>query len=259
MPDPGRYGPEVHARRARSFGTLAEDYERSRPAYPDAAVDWLLPPSAEVVADLGAGTGKLTGSLLARGVRVVAIEPDPAMLGVLQRTHPAAAARLAGADALPLPDRSVDAVLVAQAWHWFPHEPAVAEVRRVLRPGGWLGLAWNMPAAEEPWQVEVERLNGSARGRPQEGPREQLDVIEVEGLPSAELESAVFPWVEPLTPEQQRARMATYSHIALLPDVQREELLDGVVAVVEREAARLGSSVVPFRQTAFCVRWRPAR
>jgi SAM-dependent methyltransferase len=251
-------GPDGHARRARSFGSLAEDYERYRPGYPDDAVDWLLPPGAGTVADLGAGTGKLTGALLARGLQVVAIEPDPAMLDVLRAAHPAAVGRLAGADALPLPDGSVDAVVVGQAWHWFPHERAAAEVRRVLRPGGWLGLVWNVPDARAAWQIEVERLNHSARGGPQLAPREEAGVVEVHGLPSAELESAVFPWAEPLTPAGLQGRMATFSHIALLPDGRREELLAQVRAVAEEEAAGLGSRVVPVRHVAHCVRWRPA-
>jgi SAM-dependent methyltransferase len=251
--------PEIRARRATSFGALAEDYARFRPGYPDDAVAWLLPPGASEVADVGAGTGKLTGSQLARGQQVVAIEPDATMLGVLQRTHPAADARLGGADALPLPDDGVDAVLVAQAWHWFPPEHAAAEVRRVLRPGGWLGLVWNMGTPEEQWQIELERLSDEARGRPVEETRESPDVVEIEGLPPAELESAEFPWVEPVTPELMRGRLATYSHVALLPERVRVELLDRVEGVVEREAARLGAPVVPLRQRAFCVRWCPAR
>jgi SAM-dependent methyltransferase len=252
------YGPEVHARRARSFGTLAEEYDRWRPDYPDAAVRWLVPPEASQVADVGAGTGKLTGALLRRGVHVVAVEPDPEMLAVLARRYPAAEARLAGADALPLPDRSVDAVLVAQAWHWFPHEQAAAEVRRVLRPGGWLGLVWNQPWPGNPWQTEVERLNARARGQELEVQDELPDVIEVEGLASDELEAVLFPWDEHLRPADLRARMATYSHIALLADAEREELLDEISAVADREAARLGTPTVPFRQAAYCVRWQPA-
>jgi SAM-dependent methyltransferase len=180
------------------------------------------------------------------------------MLHVLARSHPAADARTAGADELPLPDRSVDAVLVAQAWHWFPHERAVAEVCRVLRPGGRLGLVWNQASPEEPWQVAVERLNAGARGQTVDTARELPDVVEVDGLPSAELEAALFPWHEQLRPEDVRARLATYSHIALLPTAPREELLDEVVTVVRREAARLGTATVPFRQTAYCVRWRPS-
>jgi hypothetical protein len=83
-------------------------------------------------------------------------------------------------------------------------------------------------------------------------------VIEVEGLPSDELEAALFPWAEQVTPEQLRARMATYSHIALLEPGARERLLDQIVAVVSEEAARRGTSTVPFRAVAYCVRWRPA-
>jgi len=253
------FDAEVHGRRARSFGAVADEYERRRPGYPDAAVDWLLPPGSREVADVGAGTGKLTGSLLARGLRVTAVEPDPDMLAVLTLVQPAAEARRAGADALPLPDASVDAVLVGQAWHWFPHERAVAEVRRVLRPDARLGLVWNQIAPEEPWQVEVERLNAGARGTVLEPLTELPAVVEVDGLPSDELEAALFPWTELLTPEQVRARLATYSHIALLEAAERERLLDRIAAVVAEETARCGTPAVPFRAVAYCVRWRPAR
>ena len=108
--------------RARVFGAFAEDYERWRPGYPSEAVDWLVPPQATRVVDAGAGTGKLTGLLLARGLQVVAVEPDAGMLAVLARVHPDAGVHLSGADQLLVGDASVDAVLVAQAWHWFPHE-----------------------------------------------------------------------------------------------------------------------------------------
>lgn len=250
--------PEELARRARSFGAVAEDYERWRPAYPEDAVAWLVPPGAREVADVGAGTGKLTGLLLARGLRVSAVEPDAAMLAVLARVHPAADARQARADALPLGDDTVDAVLVGQAWHWFPHAQAAAEIRRVLRPGGRLGLIWNQTAPGEPWQEEVERLNAGARGTVLEPLTEVPPVVEVEGLPSAQLEAALFPWIEQLTPDQVRARMATYSHIALLDPAEREGLLDRIADVVAEEAARRDTPEVPFRAVAYCVRWRPA-
>jgi SAM-dependent methyltransferase len=152
-------GDELDSRRARVFGATAEQYERTRPGYPREAVDWVVPPDARRVADVGAGTGKLTGMLIERGLAADAVEPDPAMLAVLTRQHPTAQAVLAGAEALALPDSSVDAVLVAQAWHWFPHQAAVAEARRVLRPGGWLGLLWNVDTATESWQRALEALS----------------------------------------------------------------------------------------------------
>jgi SAM-dependent methyltransferase len=250
--------PEVHARRARSFGALAEEYERWRPRYPDDAVDWMLPQGAREVADVGAGTGKLTGLLLARGLRVTAVEPDPAMVAVLARVHPTADARQAGADALPLGDASTDAVVVGQAWHWFPHEQAVAEIRRVLRPGGRLGLIWNQVWPAEPWQTEVEALNARARGHEVEIRDELPDVVEVEGLPTEELEAALFPWTELLDVAAVRSRLATYSHVALLADAERDELLERVTTVVSAETTRRGTSTLPFRQVAYCVRWTPS-
>ena len=250
--------PSADARRARSFGALAEEYERRRPGYPDDAVDWLLPPGACAVADVGAGTGKLTAALLARGLEVVAVEPDPAMLSVLAARLPAADARLAGADDLPLPAGSVDAVVVGQAWHWFPQERAAAEVRRVLRPGGWLGLVWNQAWPQEPWQIEVERLNAAARGHELDVQDELPEGVEVPGLPSAELEAALFPWTEALDAAALCARLATYSHISLLDPADRRPLLAAVAAVVTDEAGRRGTPTLPHRQLAYCVRWSPA-
>ena len=248
---------ELDPRRARSFGARAEEYERWRPSYPADAVAWLVPPGAVRVADVGAGTGKLTGPLLAFGLEVAAVEPDPAMLAVLRREHPAAVPYLAGADALPIPDASVDAVLAGQAWHWFPHEPAVAEVRRVLRPGGWLGLIWNGPDPRDVWEYDLARLDPDTAGRDfLAGP--VGDPFEVDGLPPDELEWAVFPWVREIDGPTLAGRLRTHSAFAVLPADERERLIAAMVAVVTVEAARRGTPSVPLRQSAHCARWRPA-
>jgi SAM-dependent methyltransferase len=242
---------DEHTRRASIFGSFAEEYDRRRPGYPGDAVDWLLPPGARDVLDLGAGTGKLTGSLLARGLRVTAVEPDPDMLAVLGRTHPGAVAHQAGADALPLPDASVDAVVVGQAWHWFPHEAAAAEVRRVLRPGGWLGLVWNAPDDQEAWEHELARLDPDrALGQQDDGP------LEIAGLPSGELTGTVVRWTWQVGPDDVRALLATHSRVALMPEREREELLDASAAVVATEVHRRGTATVPLNRRADCVRWR---
>jgi len=243
------------AQRASVFGRFAEEYDRSRPGYPDAAVDWLLPPGARDVLDLGAGTGKLTASLLARGLSVTAVEPDPAMLAVLGRNHPAARAHQAGADALPLPDAAVDAVVVGQAWHWFPHEAAVAEVRRVLRPGGWLGLVWNAPEDQEPWEHELAGLDPD-RALQAHVPEAADGPPEIEGLPSGELEETRVPWTWQVGPEDVRGMLATHSKVALMPEREREELLDASAAVVAAEAHRRGSETVGLHRVSLCVRWR---
>jgi SAM-dependent methyltransferase len=134
-------------------------YERARPGYPDEAVEWLrnqldLVPGRSVL-DLGAGTGKLTRALLPTGVGVVAVEPGEAMLAELVRAVPRAEARLGAAEDIPLEDDSVDAVTVGQAFHWFRHDEAVAEIHRVLRPGGKLALIWNRRDPDDPLQQEI--------------------------------------------------------------------------------------------------------
>ncbi len=116
------------AERAASFGTIGDQYHRLRPGYPGDAVDWMLFADQGRlpvrVLDLGAGTGKLTDSLLGRGLDVVAADPSVQMLDVLRQRHPGVEAHVATAESLPLPDDSVDAVVIGQACHWM--EPLVA-------------------------------------------------------------------------------------------------------------------------------------
>ena len=143
-------------RRALSFGAAAAAYDRGRPSYHADAVRWALPDGATRVLDLGAGTGKLTRAVLDLGVAVVAVEPDDEMRALV----PAEA--LAGsAEQIPLPDGSVDAVLVGQAFHWFDPARALPEMRRVLRPGGTVGLFWNLYDDAVPWVAELCDLYGA--------------------------------------------------------------------------------------------------
>src|SRR3954454_23579617 len=143
----------IHRAAAEGFARSAEAYERGRPEYPDAAIEHvveLMRPGATVL-DLAAGTGKLTRPLVAAGLRVVAVEPVPemraALPGALEGT----------AEAIPLGDGSVDAVTVGQAFHWFDGDAALAEIARVLRPGGLLGLIWNVKDESVDW---IEKLGG---------------------------------------------------------------------------------------------------
>jgi SAM-dependent methyltransferase len=131
--------------RAQSFGAVAAAYARYRPGYPDAALDWALAPSrGGEVLDLGAGTGKVTEALLRRpGVRVTAVDPDPAMLAQLRADFPTVTAHEGTAERIPLPAAAVDAVVVGTAWHWFDPRMAIPEIARVLRPGGVLAVLWN--------------------------------------------------------------------------------------------------------------------
>lgn len=236
-------------RRARSFGAVAGAYARSRPGYPTVAVDWLVPADARTVLDLGAGTGKLTASLIGRGAKVVAVEPDPEMLAELRRSLPSVDARLGTAEQVPVPDGSVDAVLVGQAWHWFDADRALAEVRRVLRPGGTLGLLWNMRTEREPWQRALSDLAGDATAV-------VGDIRGVDALPRGEARDV--EWEEDLTPEGLCDRVSTFSAVLTRSPVAREEVLDAVLALARAEAARAGRETVRVAYLTRCLRVVPS-
>src|SRR3954452_12614856 len=143
-----------HARRAASFGAQAAAYARGRPDYPIPALRFCLPAGAHRVLDLGAGTGKLTGGLLLLGLEVVAVEPSPEMRALID---PSADVRAGTAEAIPLEDAAVDAVLVGQAFHWFDRDSALAEIVGVLGPGGSVGLLWIRTRGGEAWIEEIAR------------------------------------------------------------------------------------------------------
>lgn len=121
------------------------------------------PAASSRILDLGAGTGKLTAALIGRAAEIVAVEPDSQMLTELQRLVPEATALVGSAERIPLPDRSVDAVLVGQAFHWFPRPQADRELARVLRPGGVVGLIWNFPDLTVSW---IPKLYEATRREP---------------------------------------------------------------------------------------------
>lgn len=128
---------------ARSFEHVAADYEAARPSYPEEVLDVLPLERDATVLDLGAGTGKLTRVLVRRYRRVIAVEPLDGMRAILERVVPEAESLGGTAEQIPLPDESVDGVFAATAFHWFAHEAAIAEIARVLRPGGTFAVVWN--------------------------------------------------------------------------------------------------------------------
>ncbi|QIS08952.1 class I SAM-dependent methyltransferase [Nocardia arthritidis] len=214
---------DLRARRAKSFGPHAATYHEHRPDYPSAGIRWALEPletsDAPVVVDLGAGTGKLTAGLLAAGASVIAVEPDAEMLAELVRRHPGITACRAVAEAVPLPDNSVDAVVVGQALHWFDQERAFPEIARVLRPGGVLAAFWNTDDLDVDWVVGLQRVSRSgASFEPGDGK-----------LPShplfAEFERADFPHAHRRTAETLTATIGTHSHTLVISDAERTELL----------------------------------
>lgn len=156
----------ARARRASSFGGHAGAYHRFRPDYPASAIDWALcqPAGRRRVLDLAAGTGKLSAGLLDAGHEVIAVEPDPAMLAELSTSLPTVTALAGTAEDIPLPDESVDAVVVGQAFHWFVPDRALPEIARVLRRGGPLAALWNYDDRDVDWVAGLLAVS-TVRGR----------------------------------------------------------------------------------------------
>lgn len=154
------------ATRSRSFETVAADYERHRPEYPEEALRWAAErlglESGTRVLDLGAGTGKLTRGLVAVGFEVAAVEPGGPMLAELRKAVPEAEGLDGSAESIPLPDASVAAVFAGQAYHWFDRDRALPELHRVIRTGGGLALLWNWWDERDPLQAELGALIGYA-------------------------------------------------------------------------------------------------
>ena len=145
--------PAARAEMAMSFGASAATYDRLRPGYPGAAIDQAIGAAAIATAvDLGAGTGRLTAALCERGLEVIAFEPDAEMTKLLTVRLPQIHAEIATAERMPLPDASVDAVFVGQAFHWFSRPEADREIARVLRPGGIVAILTNVNPDDADWE-----------------------------------------------------------------------------------------------------------
>ena len=230
----------MRAERAASFARVADAYEQARPGYPADAVLWLAGETPCDVVDLGAGTGKLTRSLAALGHHVVAVEPLGEMLDRLRATVPGVTAVMGSAESMPLPDGAADVVACAQAFHWFDQEPALAEIARVLRPGGRVGLVWNVRDERVPW---VSELSDAMVGRTGVD-RGAAAPIEQSGL-YGPVEHATFEHTQTVDRDALRALVLSRSYCAVLPEEERAPILGRVDRLFD-EHARDGLLTLPY-------------
>jgi SAM-dependent methyltransferase len=251
--------------RAKVFGTVADEYGRLRPAPCEKAVDWLVPPGCGRVLDLAAGAGTLTALLAERVPEVTAVEPDDRMRAVLSARCPGVGALDGTAEALPLPDGGLDAVVVASAWHWFDAARAVPEIARVLRPGGRLSVVWNSLDRTVPWVAQWQsRLrqdtaaaeNDHAQRLADRGSRLRGD-LSGPGSPFGAIEEQVFTCTRRTTTGDTSALLGTYSRTIMLPDSERRQLLARAEEALREQLGLVGDAEVELPFRSLC--WRATR
>jgi ubiquinone/menaquinone biosynthesis C-methylase UbiE len=228
------------AERASSFARVADEYERGRPGYPREAIQWLLGNEPLEVLDLGAGTGKLSGALLDAGHHVIAVEPLDEMRAILTSRLPQVCALEGTAEQLPLADASVDAVAVGAAFHWFDQTLALAEISRVLRTPGVLGLLGNSFDTATPWVADVRAILGPP-------------AIERRGhWPSAkelnerftQVEQHEFPHAQEIDRASLRDLASSRSSLAIMSQSERETVLAKLDLLWEQTPALAGHEQV---------------
>jgi SAM-dependent methyltransferase len=229
---------DIHPSAAVGFARVAEAYERGRPDYPPEAIAWLAGEldlrAGRTVVDLAAGTGKLTRPLAALGCAVIAIEPVAEMRAAI---GPGVRALAGTAEAIPLPDRSADAVTVGQAFHWFDGERALREIDRVLRPGGALALVWNRRTLEAPIHAKIEEIVAPHRGS---APAHRSNAWRA-AFAGVELLEREFAFTQRLDADGLADRVGSTSFIAALDEPVRADVLAHT-----RELAAAGPVDVPY-------------
>jgi SAM-dependent methyltransferase len=256
MPSHGR----IHEQASIGFQRAADAYERGRPDYPTAAVGHLLRVlkigAGSRIVELGAGTGKFTKALVARGADVVAVEPVEAMRRKLGELLPEISIVDGTAEAIPLADASVDAVVAAQAFHWFRADEAVAEIHRVLKADGRLGLIWNARDDANEWNRELTRIIEAHEGSTPRYKSFAWRAAFDNGHLFSPLEKAEFPHVQTMSREAVEDRVGSISFIAALPETNREAVLKQVRELVERESANRAESRIslPYRTDVYTCR-----
>jgi SAM-dependent methyltransferase len=252
--------PAIHHAAAKGFSSKADVYAAGRPDYPAQLDEWLRKTleidHRKMVLDLGSGTGKFLPRLMSTGAKIVAVEPIAAMRAQLRARYPNVDAREGTAEKIPLGDHSVDAVTCAQAFHWFATRESLAEIRRVLKPNGALGLIWNIRDESVGWVAALTRIVAPYEG---DAPRyyagEWRHMFPAQGFTS--LQEASFSYAHAGSPEQVIVdRMMSVSFIAALPIADQDRVAAQIRELIASSPDLAGKATVamPYRTVAFSCR-----
>jgi SAM-dependent methyltransferase len=249
---------EVHPAALTGFGIEAQAYARGRPDYPDELLSWfrgsLQLAQGKTVVDLGAGTGKFTKLLVQTGADIIAVEPVDAMRAQLSASVPGVRAIPGTAQAMGLRDGSVDAVLCAQAFHWFATEQALTEIHRVLRPGGKLGLVWNVRDKTVDWVAAITDIITPYEG---DAPRYYTGDWRgpFDGSLFSRLEETCFEYQHVGSPQQVIVdRFLSVSFIAALPEEEKSTVRQKLSELIANHPKLKGRDPIafPYRTHAYC-------
>jgi len=240
----------VHPTAAEGFARGAQTYARGRPDFPPAVREWLRDDlgarPGKTILELGAGTGKFTKYLLATGAQVTALDPVAEMLAELKRALPGTNTLLGSAMSIPLRDNTIDIIVCAQAFHWFANTTALSEMRRVLKPGGALGLVWNVRDQSVDWVAALTTLIAPYEGdAPRYDRGEWRKPFAAGGF--ASLVERRMPHGHTGAPEQVIVdRTASISFIAALDNAERQRLLTRVRELIAATPSLAGRNEVTF-------------
>jgi SAM-dependent methyltransferase len=248
---------------SRSFGQVADEYNRLRSAPSAAALDWLLPEDARDVLEIGAGTGILTRRLTERVEHVIAVEPDERMRAVLAAADPRVDVLAGQAEGIPADPSSVDVVIAQSAWHWVDESRAIPEVARVLRSGGRLSLVWTGPDRSVDWMRSL--WAGGIIFSPEEkgdvdGRRKRRHLVSVDaGGPSPFLhpETQLFQWTRSMSKADLVALSATYSAVITMDEDARRAHLDGMTRFLDEHEDFAERDTIDVPMRSYC--WRATK
>jgi len=224
----------------RSYGPVADAYDRARPSYPEEAVSWMTGAGRSVVLELGAGTGKLTEVLHGTGHDVLATDPLPEMLARLRNRVPVRHV-VAAAEHIPLPSRSVDLVVCGQSFHWFDHDLALPEIARVLRPGGILALVWNTYDESIPWVRRLKQLIS-----PEAGTRDEAAIPLMETPHFGFVDTRQFRFWQTHTAASLADLTRSVAHVATMSESARASVLAKVDALYAEYGRGHDGMLVPY-------------